>query len=162
MCVRLCVGACVGGCACVSARACPRVCLCARACVCAGGRAVKGTWRNDGKWIENRWKMWKMDGKLREDVWKMDVCMCASKEMYVCSFCCCRCCLLSRPCKSCEPPDAAAAGCAPAPRIYIYIYTHIIWSQFPHELPLNYLAWKIIRKDCNLRCFVMFLCWLQP
>ena len=70
------MGACVGGCACVSARACPRV-----SCVRAGGRAVKGTWRNDGKWLENRWKTWKMDGKLREDVWKMGVCMCASEEM---------------------------------------------------------------------------------
>ena len=81
MCVSLCVGASEGGCACVSASACPRVCLCARACMRAGRRAVKGTWRNDGKWLENRWKTWKMDGKLREDVWKMDVCMCASKEM---------------------------------------------------------------------------------
>ena len=66
------VGGWVGGCACVCARACPRVCLRARA---------KGTWRNDGKWIENRWEMRKMDGKLMVDVWKMDVCMCASKEM---------------------------------------------------------------------------------
>ena len=75
------MGACDGGCACVSARACPRVCLRARACVRAGGRAVKGTWGNDGKWLENRGETWKMDGKLREDAWKLDVRMCASKEM---------------------------------------------------------------------------------
>ena len=113
VCEPVCVGVCVGGCACVSARACPIVCLCARACVRASGRAVKGTWRNDGKWIENRWKMWKMAG---EDVWKMDVCLCASQETCECLCCCCRCCLLSRPCGSCEvePRDAAAAGCAPA------------------------------------------------
>ena len=55
--------------------ACVLVCACLRAC----GRAVKGTWRNDGKWLDNKWKMWKMDGKLREDVWKMEQvrkCMC--------------------------------------------------------------------------------------
>ena len=69
-------GVCVCACVWVRQRACVPACVLVRACLRAGGRAVKGIWRNDGKWLENRWEMWKMDGKLKEDVWKMDVYVC--------------------------------------------------------------------------------------
>ena len=80
VCMGVPVCGCMRGWVCVR-RACVPACVLVRACalVRAGGRAVKGTWRDDGKWLQSRWKMRKMDGKLCEDVW--NVCLCASEEM---------------------------------------------------------------------------------